>query len=499
MLGEIVTSALTPPDRTTLALALFDGATVAYHLPPRHRHLLDLAAQYYDQAKQRGERPARIGRDMALAAASDGLADEDRCLVASIVAFQSDRIKRDQELAFLRLDDHDRHAALRLSAMLALADGLAANGASIQIKHDHADEITLIVNGERAAHAAEAVAERDWRWFETLGPLTVRTAAPDEPIVPLSVAPGVALAPLAEPEATPPGGEDLAESARRLLRRHFEKMLARESNVRSGEDSEDVHQMRVATRRLRASLQVIAPVFDLAAIKRFRGKLSFVADTLGHVRDADVFLEHVRAYRETLSAPRRAALDQLLERVVGERASARADLLAALDSKRYQKFKHAFARFLTTPHAGVVLRADHGGPLLLRDMAGSLIWRRYEGLRSFGAVLTGASDEQIHQARIAGKRLRYTLEFFAEALGDGVDGCLKPLADLQETLGGLQDSVVARERIAGFGLANTPGPRAYIARREVEHTRLLRSIPAHWARVDRPAYRRRLFELISAL
>ena len=67
-------------------------------------------------------------------------------------------------------------------------------------------------------------------------------------------------------------------------------------------------------------------------------------------------------------------------------------------------------------------------------------WRAYE------TILPGAADEMLHQARIAGKRMRYTLEFFADALGRNVEQVLAPLIDLQECLGALQDVVTARAR-----------------------------------------------------
>ena len=119
-------------------------------------------------------------------------------------------------------------------------------------------------------------------------------------------------------------------------------------------------------------------------------------------------------------------------------------MLAEFDAKRYQKFKQAFALFLTTPGADII--ASDLTPRV-RDFAGSAIWRRYEQWRAYEMVLPGATDETLHQARIAGKRLRYTLEFFADALGPHVEQVLSPLAELQECLGALQDVVTARARL----------------------------------------------------
>ena len=490
-------------NRRSIALMLFDGAAVAHNLPQAERELLDIAVQYHDCARSRGyERPARSGRDLVLGQPIVGLDSEAQCIIASAVAFQGDRMRRDQELAFLRLSEDDQKVALRLSAVMSLADGLAANGAQISVRragHNGSSEVTIIVTGDRAAHAVEAASERDWRWFEAIGPLTIRPAAEDERIAVAGREELPALIAIGEPAAIPAGELSFAENARRSLRRQFEKMLAREADVRSGEDPEDVHQMRVATRRLRASLQVVAPVFEPSLIKRLRRKLRTTADALGGVRDADVFLMNLREYRESLTAARKASLDQLIERISTERAAARVALLAELESRHYRQFKHEFARFLTTPDDGVAILAEHGGPLRVRDLAGSLIWRRYEDLRSFEVILPNAPDVQLHEMRIAGKRLRYTLEFFTDVLGDTVKHCLDPLAALQETLGSLQDSVVAREHIERLAMANMPGPRAYLTRRDAERSRLLRQLPTRWARINNPTYRRRLFALVNAV
>ena len=72
----------------------------------------------------------------------------------------------------------------------------------------------------------------------------------------------------------------MAEAARRTLRRFFDKLLAREDAVLKDEDSEDVHQMRVATRRLRAALQILEGVYEPELIRRYRKGLRRIAAAL---------------------------------------------------------------------------------------------------------------------------------------------------------------------------------------------------------------------------
>jgi CHAD domain-containing protein len=139
---------------------------------------------------------------------------------------------------------------------------------------------------------------------------------------------------------------------------------------------------------------------------------------------------------------------------------------------------------------------ETGAPLRVRDVAGSILWRRYEDLRAFEVVVPHGPVELIHQARIAGKRLRYTLELFEEALGPRTAEVLAPLAALQEELGALQDAVVARAHVHALDLDDDPGAQAYLAEREAEQALHLAALPRVWERVNSATFRRRLFELI---
>jgi CHAD domain-containing protein len=490
-----------------LALALFDHAGVAHQLPAHARRLLQQATAYYSAAQPAdGERPDRVARDLALAAPIPDLAPSEQAIVAGVVALQRAKVRPQREPVFLRLAGKDRQLALGLAAILRLADALDVEPAgSLHIQVDR-DAVTLLVGGERAAEAVRRADERADLWRDRIGALTIRVAELDElgSADALAVdgqdagsAPDLLLAvPLAPDHAI--GGEPIAEAARRQLRRFFDKLLAREDAVRDDEDIEDVHQMRVATRRIRASLQVVEGVYDARPIRRYRRGLRRVAQSLGAVRDGDVFLAHVVAYRDSLPADAPAGLEPLIAAVTAERAQARERLLADLDAKRYTKLKQSFALFLTTPGADIAA-AESGLTPRVRDFAGSAIWRRYEQWRAYETVLSGAADATLHQARIAGKRMRYTLEFFADALGPNVEQVLSPLIELQECLGALQDVVTARTHVAALGLAGDEGAQAYLAARDAEHDAHLAELPRKWEKVVSATYRRRLFELIVKL
>lgn len=492
-----------------LALALFDGAAEAHRLPPAARRLLQIAADYYDAARRPGQaQPERTGRDLVLLEPIAGLTPAQQSVVASVVAFQRDKLRRAREPAFLRLGQADQQLALQLAAVLHLATALEGRGPHEFWFGDDGGAPALLVGGGEPERAAALAAERAERWHQAIGALTVRCVTPADQVRPIAPAAADAPEPVsARAAAALAGGvparlsgeEPMAEACRRLLRRQFERMLAREEDVCAGEDPEDVHQMRVATRRLRASLQITAPLYSQRTVARFRRGLRRAARALGLVRDRDVFLEHVLAYQAGLPEDRRAALEPLLARVGAERAEVRRDLLAELGSRRYGRFKLAFAAFLSTPGAEAAPAPETGRPLRVRDRAGSMLWQRYEDWRAFEVLLPDASDPDLHAARIAGKRLRYTIELFADGIGPRAEELLAPLTLLQECLGAIQDAVVAAEHIHALGMDGDPGAQSYLAARREERARSGAELPRLWEKVASATYRRKLFEAIARL
>ncbi|NTV62357.1 MAG: CHAD domain-containing protein [Oscillochloris sp.] len=493
------------PDRisslVTRALALFDATASAHHLSPEQRDDLALAAACYATARQLGTpHPDISGRDAVLATAHLGLAPERRCVIASAVAFQRPQVRRRREPAFLWLSARQQTTALRLSALLLVADALLAVPPSACAISYHDDVTTIQASRIPVGLAANSPALA--RWQQHIGSIQIAETTSDTLQLALDTSANSELASAYQPVAVPlrlHPAEPLTEGVRRILRHQFERLLAREQSVRDDEDIEDLHQMRVASRRLRASLQVVEPFFDAQLIQRFRRGLRRVAASLGAVRDRDVISDHLRTYQAGLPAQERAALAPLWAAITKDRAKSRCDLLARLDAPRYTRFKYAFAAFLTTPGAGVAALPETEHPLRVRDALGSLLWRRYEELRAFEDVLLTGPEEIQHQARITGKHLRYTIECFAEAIGEPTHALLEPLSTLLSTLGELQDAATARQYLAGLGLADDLAVQAYLSSRDAECETLSIILPEHWDHVSNAGYRGRLLAVLADL
>jgi CHAD domain-containing protein len=302
----------------------------------------------------------------------------------------------------------------------------------------------------------------------------------------------------------------MSEAGRKTLALHFGRMLANEAGTRLGEDPEALHDMRVATRRIRAAFALFAPYYDAQIIEPFGKGLRRAGRALGAVRDLDVLLEKARAYAAGQPAGPGDGLEPLLEAGPAARAAARRQMLEFLDGPTYRKFVADFGAFLAAPGAGA-RAADPATPQQVRHVIPGLIWTRYGAVRAYEQLLPGGAATTYHALRIECKRLRYTLEFFRDVLGEETPALIKQVTAMQDLLGEMQDAYVAaglladflkeqrtksHKRAAGTALA---GIEAYLAAQQDRQAGLMTAFPAPWAELIGPEFRRRLALAIAAI
>lgn len=99
-------------------------------------------------------------------------------------------------------------------------------------------------------------------------------------------------------------------------------------------DIERVHDMRVATRRLRAALEIFEPCFPKEQFDQTLDEVKAVADALGDRRDADVTIAALEKFAAGLAAPDRPGVASLVEEVRAEQTDANAALEPFVDSQR---------------------------------------------------------------------------------------------------------------------------------------------------------------------
>jgi CHAD domain-containing protein len=283
-------------------------------------------------------------------------------------------------------------------------------------------------------------------------------------------------------------------------------MLAREPGTRSGEDPEDLHAMRVATRRMRAAWRVFGDAYRPRRTRRYRRDLRDVAARLGAVRDLDVLIDGLDAYAKGAADRDRHGLAPLRAEWRQRRDEARDLLLRTLDSPSYERFVEEYREFVRADGLAV-LPVGPTSPHRVRDRMPSRIWAAYEQVRAYESVLRWADVETLHDLRIAAKWLRYTVEFVREPIGPEAAPLIARVVGLQDHLGWLHDADVAAslartflvERAADLSEAETTAIGRYLVDRERELARLRRTVGAPWRRVACLTFRRGLGRAIAGL
>ena len=299
--------------------------------------------------------------------------------------------------------------------------------------------------------------------------------------------------------------DHVAEAARKVLRFHLARMLAREAGTR-GEDAEELHAMRVATRRQRAAWRVFGDAFRRGRTKRYRSGLREIASRLGAVRDLDVLLDAADLYRADLPKVEQRSLEPLLGSWRQHRDDARVLLMRELDSDGYRRWVDDYRDFVRTEGAAVV-PVGPVEPHRVRDTAPSRIWGAYQHVRGYEPVLRWADVETLHELRIAGKWLRYTLEFVREPLGPDATPLITRVVALQDHLGLMNDANVAAhmartflvERSGELSSNESAAIGRYLVDRERDVARLRRSIGRPWRGVAGVGFRRSLGRVVAGL
>jgi CHAD domain-containing protein len=237
----------------------------------------------------------------------------------------------------------------------------------------------------------------------------------------------------------------LADAARRVLTVRLE--LVRDALPpalhEAEQDPEHVHQLRVATRRARAALDIFADCLPPKAHKRAKKELRDLRRAAGAARDWDVFLLTLAERQRKPAARQRPGLDFLTGYALSQRLAAQAQLLEAGHDQPFDS-----DRLLADTVAAVHRPHDDGATRALIDLARPTLDARLKELDA--AAGRDLHDyEHLHRVRIIGKRLRYGMEVFADCFEPAFKEELYPAVEqMQEILGNANDSHVAAGRLA---------------------------------------------------
>jgi CHAD domain-containing protein len=152
------------------------------------------------------------------------------------------------------------------------------------------------------------------------------------------------MAKAAEIEVAP--DEPYAHAAARIVRVRAEELFAQAEGVLDTSDIERVHDMRVASRRLRAVLEVFAPCFPTGPYRGALRDVKRIADALGERRDPDVHVAAMEKLAETLPPELRAGVDLLADRQRARQEAGNEILAPALEDMERTELRarlHALA------------------------------------------------------------------------------------------------------------------------------------------------------------
>lgn len=116
------------------------------------------------------------------------------------------------------------------------------------------------------------------------------------------------------------------DAMRALIGARWEEVWKAVPRAVEGADIEGVHDVRVASRRLRAAMDVAAPAFPAAWYKPLHRVAREITSELGEVRDRDVMLDYLKAERDAAPPNERPGIERLIARVDRERIAARAEM-----------------------------------------------------------------------------------------------------------------------------------------------------------------------------
>jgi CHAD domain-containing protein len=274
------------------------------------------------------------------------------------------------------------------------------------------------------------------------------------------------------------------------------KLRELEPQVRADE-FDSVHQMRVATRRLRGTLRSFGTVIPRSETSDLAAELKWLGGLLGEARDGEVLPSHLQAALQPV--PVELLIGPVQARVQGyfapRRASAREQVIEAFGSARYAELLASLDRLAHDPPLGpqAAAPARHVLPAAVRKAYRQADKR----MRRARRVPRGHDhDVALHEARKSARRARYAAEAARPAAGKPARRFARQMKKVQSVIGDHQDTVIARHAARDLGIG------AYLAGENAFTYGLLYELELHqaerlqartrtvWKKASRRRYRR---------
>jgi len=231
-------------------------------------------------------------------------------------------------------------------------------------------------------------------------------------------------------------------------------LLRHDPGVRLGDDPEDVHRARVATRRLRSQLRTFRTMLEPGWANALRGDLRWLGAGLGSVRDKQVMSQRLRGRTTALTVDDAPIVGELSDELQAESEEARARLVLDMRTDRYIDL---IERLVEASRAPALTIEAHQPAATAVPALARRDWKRLR--TGVSRLPESPADSQLHGIRILAKRARYAAEAAVPVLGKVAPRFAEAAAALQDVLGDHQDSATAQGWLRQAG----QGPRAFVA------------------------------------
>ena len=265
------------------------------------------------------------------------------------------------------------------------------------------------------------------------------------------------------PHHEPPPAQDapVADHVKWAVARYVRGLLAHDPGTRLGNEPESLHQMRVATRKLRAVLRTAKPLLVPEWADSLEEELRWLNQALGPTRDLDVQLAYFREEFCAMNVRDRQPLVHFIADLEVHRTKAREILLRDMRSTPYLNLIRRLQEVKQDP-IGIE------SAITLSELAKSAFKKLRKVIRHLGP---SPNHTRFHEIRIKTKRARYAAELAEPTVGKAATRFIKNASTLQDVLGLHQDAIQAEAYVRAFLKHSTSVRAAFIAGRMVERQR----------------------------
>jgi CHAD domain-containing protein len=288
-------------------------------------------------------------------------------------------------------------------------------------------------------------------------------------------------------------GESVADAARDAIAFGAEALAHNQAAAEAGE-AEPLHQFRVMTRRLRASVELFSGVIYASQLKIFRRDLAWISAQAGAVRECDVTAALIEERTAKIEPELARAIAPMIEALRTRRSAEHATLYELLALKRYRGLTAKLSRPAIRKLGGD-RKLGIAAPQLLRA-AGRAATRQGDRLAQDAPAIV------FHKLRVRIKRLRYSLEMMAPLGAKRHRKALTRLEELQELLGLYHDVTVSAAWLLAYAETAGAPPRTVLAAGALiqslvgREAKLRRRCLRQWRRFERSDILRDTFDEI---